>query len=266
MLQRYVSKELTHFVGRGRDPAEQYHLLVEILRSGKLMPKLPFDADQLGTRGLYVRRGDQPFQDVYTAYAVCFCDIPLADLGLHMEKYSQFGLSFLKSFLVKCGANPVFYIAENSIVDDYGTTSTRLQLFENMIKSYAKAELFLVALLPYYELFESETLTSNKLPKSSELRKRLMDLADRLPSDDIQQEIAMLPWNLAKWVFCFLKFFDAGKSDTHPDNYYMEREWRIIGELDFELSSVYRIILPKLYAERFRKDLPQYYGQITFSG
>jgi hypothetical protein len=35
-VQRYVSTELTHFVGRGKAPEDQYALLVDILRGGWL--------------------------------------------------------------------------------------------------------------------------------------------------------------------------------------------------------------------------------------
>jgi hypothetical protein len=45
---------------------------------------------------------------------VCFCDIPVNDLGIHIDKYSKFGLSFLKESLIEQQANPVFYIAMDS--------------------------------------------------------------------------------------------------------------------------------------------------------
>src|ERR1019366_7648127 len=41
---------------------------------------------------------------------VCFCDIPLGDLDLHMRKYSRFGIAFRKEFLLKKGATPVMYV------------------------------------------------------------------------------------------------------------------------------------------------------------
>jgi len=47
-------------------------------------------------------------------------------------------------------------------------------------------------------------------------------------------------------------------------NYYMEREWRIGANVQFALSDVARIFFPASYAERFRVDMPSYFGQITF--
>lgn len=57
---------------------------------------------------------DIPPGELYRSQVVCLCDIPVSDLEIHMRKYSPFGLSFLKPFLVEKGANPVFYIARNS--------------------------------------------------------------------------------------------------------------------------------------------------------
>jgi hypothetical protein len=61
-----------------------------------------------------------------------------------------------------------------------------------------------------------------------------------------------------------LKFFDDSTSDETPENYYMEREWRVLGDVRFDLNDVYRVILPSTFAERFRDDLPEYAGQVTF--
>jgi hypothetical protein len=52
--------------------------------------------------------------DVFVEQVVCFCDIPEADLGMHIQKYSPFGLAFRKEFLIPKGASPVFYIANYS--------------------------------------------------------------------------------------------------------------------------------------------------------
>jgi hypothetical protein len=66
-------------------------------------------------------------------------------------------------------------------------------------------------------------------------------------------------------IFSYVKIFDPLKEDDDPDNYYMEREWRVIGNFEFALSDVHRIIIPSAFAARFRADLPEYTGQISFS-
>ncbi len=65
-------------------------------------------------------------------------------------------------------------------------------------------------------------------------------------------------------VFAFLKPFDASTSDEDPQNFYMEREWRILGHVEFAVDEMYRIFLPEEYARRLRDDLPEFAGQVTF--
>jgi hypothetical protein len=55
-------------------------------------------------------------ESMYATRVVCFCDIPLDVLEIHVSKFSRFGLSFKKEFLLQRGANPVSYIAEESMV------------------------------------------------------------------------------------------------------------------------------------------------------
>jgi hypothetical protein len=121
MAQRYVSKELTHFVGRGcrkpdgsHDEDAQYALLVKILREGCLLHRL--DCPDGPARCVFHGGGSFGARTMIHVDAVCFCDIPAPDLAIHMEKYRSFGLSFLKSFLVRQGANPGFYVASDSVV------------------------------------------------------------------------------------------------------------------------------------------------------
>jgi len=114
--QRYVSGELTHFVGRGRSRRYQFELLVKILKTGWLVarglqPEGSKPVDHVTTTHF---RWDRKLSDnmMYLPSMVCFCDIPVADLGLHVSKYGRFGLAFSKDFLVPKGASPVFYIAK----------------------------------------------------------------------------------------------------------------------------------------------------------
>jgi hypothetical protein len=120
--QRYVSKELTHFVGKGLSEEEQYSVLVNsILKGGWLRHSPNAEGPQgptelLETGAVHAMRINKfaPIDEMYAQTVVCFCDIPVSDFEIHMGKYSRFGLSFLKPFLVDKGASPVFYIAKDS--------------------------------------------------------------------------------------------------------------------------------------------------------
>jgi hypothetical protein len=239
-LQRYVSKELTHFVGRKLPEEGQYQLLVKILTTGQLMHP-PFNPNSSGNLVVYTSESICD-NKMYNPEVICFCDIPLLDLNLHMRKYSNFGLSFLKQYLIEKGANPVFYIAKDSLVGDpfMGYTS-RGQHFDLMIKEY-------YSLLGLKGLMDRLITAQSKTPGVSPDIHRLTELRYFL---DFQ-------------IFSYLKCFDASRSDEDPDNYYMEREWRVIGHVFFKLKDVQRVILPKSYAERFQKDVPGYIGEKTF--
>jgi hypothetical protein len=60
--------------------------------------------------------------------------------------------------------------------------------------------------------------------------------------------------------------FDSAKSDADLENYYLERESRVVGDVRFDLDDAFRVILPKGYAKRLRADLPNYSGQVTSAG
>ncbi|MGA3190286.1 MAG: abortive infection system antitoxin AbiGi family protein [Bryobacteraceae bacterium] len=204
--QRYVSHELTHFVGGGlkgesQFQDRQYDLLIKILRQGELGKVHP------GANWTILMRtggGNLSSNKRAEAQQVCFCDIPVGDLGLHMKKYSRFGVAFTKRYLV----------ATITLEDLYNRFDAHWKKFS-----------------------------------SSRHDKDLLSL---------EQQVIWL-------FFAKLKFFDPSKDEDHNENYYMEREWRVLGTVPFSLEDVVRIILPSSFAKRFRVDVPEYWGQLTFS-
>ena len=235
--QRYVSPELTHFVGQKKSTDdERYSLLVDdILKGGWLMhpnfDRQPKEGLSEGTPLI----GGTPTPDVDDTEAaywqgICFCDIPVTDLEIHMNKYSRFGLSFLKSFLRDKGANPVLYVAKNS------------------------------------------PALSFRLPESRDEpwpRRRVFERNIELYTDYCRANPDKFPIYLAYFldllVFGFIKYFDDSTSDEDAANVYMEREWRVIGDVSFTLTDVHRVFMPERYAERFQEDLPDYKGELTCS-
>ena len=115
--QRYISNELTHFVGsklrKSKNKSKedkQYELLIRILGEGWLYnPKV-------GVELVIIPSAKISQNKMYLPQMVCFSDIPVEDLTLHVKKYSRFGISFNKDFVVKQGGVPVHYIPAQSHV------------------------------------------------------------------------------------------------------------------------------------------------------
>jgi hypothetical protein len=82
------------------------------------------------------------------------------------------------------------------------------------------------------------------------------------PEPESVIDTAWLRSFIAWHIGCFIKPFDPTKEETDSDNYYMEREWRVLGKVYFHLTDVVRVFSPKAYFARFRMDLPEYVGQI----
>ena len=252
-LQRYVSDELTHFVGKGCKsdgalPADyremQYGVVKLILHSG-MLGKRPWGSPMPTLR--IIRGGSLSSNTMYNPMMVCFCDIPAPDLKIHMDKYSQFGIAFKRSFLVQKGARPVFYVPLDRL-DIYGSVIAGL----NAPNPTSHEDVFTQLVNQYHEAFDKVLSESRTLPGDHPYKKWMLRLHELRTELDFR-------------VFSFIKYFEASKSEADAENYYMEREWRLLGCLKFALQDVWRIILPAEYAKRFRQDFPDYNGQITFA-
>jgi len=235
--QQYVSDELTHFVGRKKDPEEQFCLLCKILREGRLLPhgkedhaagnlRLPFD-EQGRLRPFWT---EGQVNELFFTQMVSFCDIPLECLSAHVGKYSSFGIAFAKDFLARKGASPVFYVAEQAPCTDHGRQGAgrvrpRGEFFDEVVRCWV-----------------SENIT------------RLRGLSPTTRAE-----------RLFLWYFlAYTKFFDHRLKETDAADYYMEREWRTIGEVTFGLANVCRVIVPNTeYRERLRNSFPGFPGTIT---
>ncbi len=288
----YVSKELTHFVGAGlASDEERFQLLLEILRDGKLLDGRSlrrtekravswFDvhssdgaeehhdyfADPYFDTDL---RKDLDTNDFVRPDMVCFCDIPHDPpdfFRVHTAKYNRFGVALSRDFLVRQGASPVFYVARQA------PASMRLVGGEGPL-----ADFYLDATYP--SLF-GEGRSRRRL--YTEQASRILELIGtaggntqgqldaHIPGESNAQQQKLnlyrtldLPVTLFAYLFGYMKFFDPSLSEDHPDNYYMEREWRVLSQVSFAISDVVRIFLPPDHVQRLQKELPEYHGEVV---
>jgi hypothetical protein len=240
-MNAYVSGELTHFVGRGTTRgSEQYDLMLRILRGGWLTHPPHPPHPQASTGGDLRVSPSRQISDgrLYITQVICFCDIPVPLRRIHMNKYSEFGISFGKDYLVKQGASPVFYIASSSTVRDMsGGRTSRANYFDQHGSAYQKL---------------TEELDRSLRSQNPEVLR-------------IANQWLSLQHMLDFHVFSMMKFFDPALDNTDENNFYMEREWRLYGNLNFKLADVVSITLPDDYKQRLSADLPDYQGTVTIS-
>ena len=264
-IQRYVSKELSHFVARGKPAAVQFEILVRILRSGWLThpPHNPNISGSLTVNP----EAKLSTNEMYSPQMVCFCDIPVEDLHIHTAKYSSFGLSFSKGFIAARGGAPVFYVPRGARIRQFWNLPSKQALHGLQAEApmtlrgvSSEEEITLGDLfdrmLPEFhsmvELFYQMIKTIKKLKRSATLPDEFWRLLD-------------LHRFLEFRVFSYVKFFDESLEDDGPKNFYMEREWRVVGNVRFDLSDVRRVIIPSSYAMHLRSEVPDFYGQVTFA-
>lgn len=65
-----------------------------------------------------------------------------------------------------------------------------------------------------------------------------------------------------KDFLAFIKPFNAELAPSDLHNYYMEREWRKLGNIRFNLDDVTCIFLEDSFQEQFKKDFPSYKADI----
>ncbi len=252
-MQRYVSNELAHFVGRSLAESDRYELLVKIIKSGWLThpPHMPNVSGNLSITG-----GAFSKNEMYSPQVVCFCDIPASDLKIHSLKYSRFGLSFSKSFLIAKGAVPVWYLPRAGVP---AMQRLMLDLPTLPVGMRGSVQQNVETMGGYFDRMVRASRTV-----LDRLEPPLKD--PRVLDPDIEAEVEEVAkfWDFV--VFSNIKFFDHNLDAGAPDNFYMEREWRIQGNVRFEVGDIETVFLPKEYGGRLRKDVPCYENQVVFLG
>lgn len=231
----YTSNELFHFVGRSQptDHETNYEILRKILRSN-CVSHPPHDGSW-GSIG-YIIEWDRRLEDddLIVPTVVCFADIPWGALGIHVAKYGKFGVSFSRSLLVEHAARPVTYVPMWS--RDGGSRGGRALLrdIEATSKGFNK------------QLLEPQ---EDSLPTSRSYGNE--------PSSSTEA-LAALEAIYFREFLAYLKPFNSELSKSDSSNFYMEREWRMLGNFKFKPDHVLRVTTAPEYVERFAFDFPAY--------
>jgi Putative abortive phage resistance protein AbiGi, antitoxin len=288
LVQRYVSDELSHFVGnktKSQTEDEQYDVLVNKILNPGWLTYPPHDPTKPRSVALNLSKPIST-DDLIGYQVVCFCDIPEFDLAIHTNKYGRFGLSFKKEFLIDRGACPVFYVAKESPIPEreiFGLEDFKPRIDEAMKLGWLKRELYFDtsarALLDILAALDAICCNEDERyfkGASADVFKERLGVLLGLSNGQVASVEAIIKGQqaaktvrmstnfLINYIFTNMKCFDAKRQPHDAENYYMEREWRIGNNVKFSLGDVARVFLPQRYAKRFREDLPAYTGQISF--
>jgi hypothetical protein len=85
------------------------------------------------------------------------------------------------------------------------------------------------------------------------------------PGEARAQLLAMVEFMMG--TFCYMhgltKVFNPALADNDPENFYLEREWRVIGQVRFTAADVARVLVPKGFGDRLRDDEGRFGGEVT---
>lgn len=236
----YTSDELFHFVGHSSplDDDSNYQTLSNVLRE-RCISHPPHDLSGIEIKYTVDWRQRLETETLIIPDVTCFADIPIDALSIHTSKYGKFGLGLTKSLLIRYGTRPVMYFPTRHD-DCLGATGTSmLREIESVIRGFNEF---------YVEPQES-----------AEEWTRIMGEIPRSP-DDV---VSALESILLREFLAFIKPYNSELTDGDPNNYYMEREWRKLGNMPFKLEQVTSVAVARNYQVRMESDFPQLKGRIV---
>lgn len=235
MDAQYVSDCLYHFVGNRspKDDDRNFDVLCKVLESRCVSHAPP---DVSGRLRRITVNWDQILstEELVVPEVTCYADIPFEALGVHVGKYGRFGLAFGRTYLAYYGARPVSYIpiVPGALI-------------------YNNGEPLLHDIEVVYRGFEKHLVKSREGERS---RRR-----GEVP-DSPEGAAADMNSIVEREFLAFLKPFRCDLSAGDPSNFYMEREWRMLGSLKFQQRDVLEVVVSAGFEEELCRRFPDYLG------
>jgi len=237
----YTSSHLYHLVGSKTpmDDEANWATLCLVL-DAKCISYWPHDPQCRATVA-YTVHLEEPLESgkLVVPEMTCFADIPEDSLGVHVGKYGRFGVSFDRRFLSRYGARPVTYVPMAS--DDYlGIAGkTLLRDIEAIYRGFRDHQQQVGA-----NQGARRTRTLGQVPQGEH---------------DVLRAVKGV---LEKDFLAFIKPFNVELPPNDPHNFYMEREWRLMGNLKFQHTDIMQVCVAAGYAGKLRSRYPQVFHNV----
>lgn len=231
----YVSRYLTHWVGRHKTDEERFAILTQ---------------DILAKRELLYSNCNIPFGNRYGGIKpgawglpmVCFTDIPFSEIEDHCTKYSDFGVVFHKVYLMHSCVTPVWYCLSPIVFQAYSFLFHHISGLEEMLDGQV---------IPNGQ-------HSGSIYSTREMLKKLhcfIALCQNYFVEDFAQQDNRVLEPSQEEIECV----------EGMEQYYSEREWRAVNLGDpyvwntshdgkdyfrFSEKAVHAVIVPRTHAKR----------------
>lgn len=238
MRPEYISPELFHFLGRPSptDHERNYSVLKTVLETGCISHP-PYEVGW-GTHSYMLDLEKRlALEEMLVPTVTCYCDIPFQQLGPHLLKYGNFGVSFSRHHLTKIGARPVTYISCRP--DDWMGVFTGHTILKELQATF-------------HGVHEQSATLSSQSGESENTN------AIAIKPTSILSALQKAEHTLALRVLAYIKPYESTLDDTDPRYYYSEREWRKLGNLLFEPDDIVRVVVDRSFVERTKNDLPKF--------
>lgn len=233
--------ELFHLVGHShpKDNEANYEILKKILVSRAIKCQVSEgDFSTITYDVNWSRRLKR--EELIVPKVTCYADILKDKLkNGHAGKYGNFGIGLKRSHLIKHGARPVIYIPTRS---DDGTGIHGTTLLDDIEAIYHGFHEHIVNKLSIYDV---PVRKMKEKPVNKE------------------QAVNLMIGTFEKDFLAFIKPFDSELPANDSENYYMEREWRKFGDMDFRPEDVTHIIVAKGYKNKLEEQFPDYQSRVA---
>ncbi len=131
LSQNLSSNTLFHFTN-------SFEKLKSILRNGFRLSYVP---------EVLPKKIQKDMSVCYIVPMICFCDIPLGGVKVHLQRYGSYGLGIHKNFCKRANINPVFYIHDSRVFNNI--------IPEPMINSSS--------VIPYLKKYSGKNIKKNSI-------------------------------------------------------------------------------------------------------
>lgn len=163
---------------------------------------------------------------------ICFCDIPLSQIRLHVKRYGCYGIGLKKEWGINNGINPVLYLEKNSFLS--------YEIFQLLIDLLRRANQDLKNEIAIRERLKENLIKLRETPDTLSDKKELLKFIEEKEKEiELLESMSKESDKMSNVMFDIMKYLKAYEGyslrnqemESELIRFYDEREWRYVPDL-----------------------------------